>query len=293
MKVKSPGPGNYVVAVSGGVDSIALLHWLVNHNRGQHQLVVAHFDHGIRVDSVEDRRLVQETTASYGLPFKVKAGKLGPASEAKARQARYAFLNQVREQAKSQAIITAHHQDDVIETAIINMLRGTARKGLSALNSRAGILRPLLRTNKSDIESYAQKHRLKWREDSSNKNEKYLRNYLRAKIIPRLSANERGQLIDHVQTAQKLNHEIDTLLVKELNSHLSLINLQRKWFNNLPHDLAREVLATWLRQAGIRNFERQTLERLVIAAKVGGAGKAYPIINGRNLEVRKTDLALK
>ena len=150
-------PGKYVVAVSGGVDSVALLHLLLEANderrtmndedspssvlRPPFRFVVAHFDHGIRKDSAEDRKLVQAMAQKIrGLPFVYDEGRLGPrASEATARLARYTFLRRVLQASGARAIVTAHHQDDLLETAIINLLRGTGRKGLTALGSRSDI----------------------------------------------------------------------------------------------------------------------------------------------------------
>src|SRR6266540_5641084 len=149
MKV-SVKPGKYVVAVSGGVDSMVLLHML--HQGPGLQLIVAHFEHGIRPDSDSDRKLVEAAAKHYGLPFRFAHGNLGPqASEAAARQARYAFLRMVQKESGAQGVITAHHQDDLIETAIINLLRGTGRKGLSALASTDDLIRPLLAATKADI----------------------------------------------------------------------------------------------------------------------------------------------
>ncbi|QQS18837.1 hypothetical protein IPL68_02130 [Candidatus Saccharibacteria bacterium] len=89
---------------------------------------MAHFDHGIRPDSVEDRKLVQKLAKQYGLPFVYDRAELGAgASEAVAREARYAFLSRVKEAVGADAIITAHHEDDVLETIIINWLRGTKK----------------------------------------------------------------------------------------------------------------------------------------------------------------------
>src|SRR5689334_19288064 len=120
-------PGKYVLAVSGGVDSMVLLHAL--QGRPGVKLVVAHYDHGIRPDSHEDRHLVQVVAAQHGLPFEYEEDWLGwGTSEETAREARYNFLERTRQRHKSDAIITAHHQDDVLETAIINLLRGTGRK---------------------------------------------------------------------------------------------------------------------------------------------------------------------
>src|SRR5260221_102633 len=122
-------PGKYIVAVSGGVDSMALLDMLVV--LPGLELVVAHFERGIRADSDQDRQLVAATAARYGLPFVFMRGNLGAGvSEAAARTARYAFLGRVRGAHNAGAIITAHHQDDVIETALINLVRGTGSRGL-------------------------------------------------------------------------------------------------------------------------------------------------------------------
>src|SRR5665213_799396 len=132
-------PGKYVVAVSGGVDSISLLH-ILQAQPGV-RLIVAHFDHGIREDSVEDRRLVQNVAREYRLPFVYDAGNLGvDTSEAAARQARYRFLRRVQQASGARAIVTAHHQDDLLETAILNLLRGTGRKGLTALSNRSDMI---------------------------------------------------------------------------------------------------------------------------------------------------------
>src|SRR5438445_4950610 len=121
MDVLIPKPGSYAVAVSGGVDSVVLLDILAK--RDDLELAVAHFDHGIREDSVEDRHFVEGLAKNYGLPFIYEEGSLGPkSSEAEAREARYKFLRQAQKKAGAKAIITAHHQDDLLETAILNML---------------------------------------------------------------------------------------------------------------------------------------------------------------------------
>ena len=176
-------PGKYVVAVSGGVDSMVLLDLLKD--QPHLKLIVAHYDHGIRPDSAKDRQLVQDVAAAYHLPMVFENGKLGStASEATARQARYEFLERTRQTHSARAILTAHHQDDVLETAIINLIRGTGRRGLTALSSQPLIIRPLLHVSKADIRAYAEKQQLKWHEDSTNQDEKYLRNYIRRNWLP-------------------------------------------------------------------------------------------------------------
>src|SRR5438270_2251525 len=118
MKVNVP-PGRYVLAVSGGVDSMVLLDLLAK--LPGLELVVAHFNHGIRPESVNDEELVANRAKRLNLPLELGYASLGQgASEATARQARYQFLEAVQKKYKAKAIITAHHQDDWIETAVIN-----------------------------------------------------------------------------------------------------------------------------------------------------------------------------
>ena len=283
-------PGRYIVAVSGGVDSVCLLHLL--QNQPDLDLVVAHYDHGIRKDSAKDRLFVQKLAESYGLPFEYEEGRLGKdASEATARRARYDFLRKVQKTHDADAIITAHHQDDVLETAILNMLRGTGRKGLTALKSNNDILRPLLKMPKSEILAYAKVHNLAWREDISNQDITYLRNYIRHKLLVRLSDEDRSKLEAIVTNLTMTNQELDELL-GVLISQAGSEQLDRQWFGQLSHAMAREVLAEWLRLNDIRDFDRQTVERLVVAAKTAAAGKTFPVQAGHNMEVGKEQLLL-
>ncbi len=282
-------PGKYVVAVSGGVDSMALLHMLVglaNSSESRYRFVVAHFDHGIREDSKNDRQNVEQVAREYGLPFVHHQGKLGPnASEARARQARYSFLHSVREAAGAQAVITAHHQDDLVETAILNLLRGTGRRGLSALHSNGKILRPLLHMTKNELYQYADTHQLVWGEDETNKDVRYLRNYIRHNIIPKLGPEKRQQLLEIIKRTHELNQDIEALLVNHLHVRLANEQLERHWFVQLPHNVSREVLASWLRRHKIRNLSSKLLERLVVAAKTFSPGQQADIDAGHRLKV--------
>ncbi|HEX5743899.1 MAG TPA: tRNA lysidine(34) synthetase TilS, partial [Candidatus Saccharimonadales bacterium] len=192
MEVTLP-KGKYVLAVSGGVDSVSLLHALKD--RPGVELAVAHYDHGIRPDSTKDRRFVQKLADAHGLRFIYEEGGLGPgASEAEAREARYGFLERARQQYRARAIVTAHHRDDVLETAVINLMRGSGRKGLTALASRQDMERPLLDVSKEEIIAYAKEHGLEWSDDPTNLDTDYLRNYVRHKVLPRFSRAERDRL---------------------------------------------------------------------------------------------------
>lgn len=284
-------PGRYVVAVSGGVDSVALLNVLVaKEGLG---LTVAHFDHGIRDDSSLDRKLVGSLADSLKLPFVYAEGKLGPgASEATARKARYEFLENVRHAAGAKVLITGHHQDDLLETAIINILRGTGRKGLAPMLSSSRANRPLLCVPKQQIVDYAKSRGLVWREDSTNADTSYLRNYVRHKILPRFSKDQRRQLLQYITHTNALNKEIDTQLTTYLSSRPSVNQINRESFIMLPHAVACEVLAAWLRDQGLRDFDSKLLEHLVIAAKIAPSGKYADVNNRLVMHISTDKLAL-
>lgn len=265
---------------------MALLHMLAQ--LPNMELVVAHFDHGIREDSGEDRQLVQQMADEYRLPFMYGEGRLGTvASESTAREARYAFLRKALAEHNARAIITAHHQDDVLETALVNLLRGTGRKGLSSLQSTGDILRPALHLRKQDLLSYASKHRLQWREDSTNTDDRYLRNYLRTHVVPKITAAHREQLLQAIAAAKDVNREIDTLLTP----YISSAELNRRQFVLLPHAVAAEVMAAWLRRYEA-SFDRRTIERLVVFAKTAVLGKLADIDKQHQLQAGKEHIIL-
>lgn len=277
-------PGKYVVAVSGGVDSVVLLDMLVAHSKTtvlpNLELIVANFDHGMREDSAEDAKFVCELAKTYGLPFETERVELGAdASEAQARDARYDFLKRVQQKHHAMAIITAHHQDDLLETSIINMLRGTGRRGLHSLKSHGELLRPLLHLKKVDIHEYAREHKLQWREDSTNQDTKFLRNKIRAEVVPKGGAEWRQKMLGHIEKASnvgvKLDKEIDALLSHALRG--GQIALSRSWFVKLPHAIAGEVIMALLRKLKVADIDQHLVERLTLQIKTARPGKKLDI----------------
>jgi tRNA(Ile)-lysidine synthase len=233
----------YVVAVSGGVDSVVLLDMLVNNALPisqppfpNPQLIVAHFDHGIRKESHKDAEFVEVLAKKYGLPFVGKREELGPnTSEEKARDQRYAFLRSVAEK-HSAKLVTAHHADDVIESIAINLSRGTGWRGLAVLDS--DVIRPLTNMNKAQIIDYAKKHGLEWREDSTNKTDMYLRNRIRRKVAD-LEEDKKRQLLSLWETQKSIKAEID-------NECLRLIgegpNYNRYFFSHMDDRIGSELI---------------------------------------------------
>ncbi len=281
--------GTYIVAVSGGVDSMALIDILSK--KPNLKLIVAHFDHGIRTDSVKDRELVESVVKDLGLDFEYGEGKLGSdTSEDTARQARYEFLKKIKTDHKADSIITAHHKDDLIETAIINLLRGTGRKGLSSLDSSKDLLRPLLSYDKSQIIEYAKENNLKWREDSTNQDTKYLRNYIRQNIIPKLSEKQIEELYDITLKAKSINQQLNLELISLINTQDNKERLDRRKFIMLPHDLSKEVMIEWLNLNGITNLNRKQIDNLVVCSKTYMPGKKADINVSHLLMIGQNEL---
>lgn len=300
-------PGSYVLAISGGVDSVSLLHALVQqmqspqtkesndrqHRVGDYIFTVAHFDHGIRSDSQQDRLLVAEMAKKYGLPFVYQNGNLGAgASEEIARNARYDFLRQVQKAAKANAIVTAHHQDDAIETAVFNMLRGTGRRGMSSLSDLPHIRRPLLHVRKSDIHAYAKEQGLVWYEDSTNADVTITRNYIRKILIPKIGKQGTIALLQAINHIKVLNKAIDDNLLVYLHVQPARQTLDRHMFVQLPHVVAKEVMASWLRSHNITTFDSKMLERLVAQCKTLAPGKQIDIDARHRILIGKESIVL-
>jgi tRNA(Ile)-lysidine synthase len=278
--------GRYVVAVSGGVDSVVLLDVLAK-DRGLN-LIVAHFNHGIRQDSDKDENLSKQIAQKYGLVFESTKGNLGKdVSEAKAREARYHFLKAVKHKYNADAIITAHHQDDLIETSMINILRGTNRRGLTALKTRNHIIRPLLLYPKSALITYAKEHKLIWHEDSTNKDKKYLRNQVRIDVVAKMTSQQRVKWLKILDSNEKRNKQIDDLLeiLLKRGLHKGRMIINRKWFATLPHSISKEIIAFLVHKVGVRDIDKKTIERLATQIKTLPAGKT---IQATGFEVKLT-----
>ena len=290
------------MAVSGGVDSMVLLDLLAKQAKSQKpkaksdlqpsalslELIVAHFDHGIRADSCLDAELVRKTAKEYSLKFETKKGRLSAnASENTARQSRYTFLESIRREHKARAIITAHHQDDLIETAFLNLLRGTKHRGLSSISTNQKVLRPLLPYSKREIINYAKKHNLTWHEDMTNEETKYLRNYLRIKILPKLTSIQRGQLVKNIDNVAKLTKSIDSEIATISQSLFDRRTINRQRFTMLPIEVANELMAVWLRREGLRQTDKKLVNRLVNFVKTGQPGLSSPVRGKLHLKLDK------
>lgn len=265
----------YVVAVSGGVDSVVLLDMLAKKYPPE-QLIVAHFDHGIRGKSSEDDALfVEKLSQKYRLKYEIGQGNLTKnASEDNARRARYEFLKRITANYDGQ-LITAHHQDDLIETIAINLMRGTGWRGLAVFGDDT-IVRPLTLMRKEDIYSYALKHGLEWVEDETNQSDRYLRNRLRRKLAQMLTARQREKVLG-LQKQQRL---LATMIDSEATAFVAGEQHSRYFFIMAPNEAAIELL----RRLTKAKLHRPQLERALLAIKTHRAGSVYQA--GARVELR-------
>jgi tRNA(Ile)-lysidine synthetase-like protein len=267
----------YLVAVSGGVDSVVLLDKLVR--EGGHELVVAHFDHGIRSDSAADARFVKQLALLYSLPFVVKREELGTsASEDEARRRRYTFLREQAERHNAR-IVTAHHADDVVETIAINILRGTGWRGLSVFDTE-GIERPQLGSTKEEIYKYALSHRLEWVEDSTNASDTYLRNRIRRTIFRMLTKEQKEKLLHLWKEQVRIKRQIDPLLLGYVQTNgiyerhdIIMADMQTAC------ELVRAAIVSMTKMSPTR----PQLERAVLAIRTARAGTSHNVGDGVKL----------
>jgi tRNA(Ile)-lysidine synthase len=178
-----------LVAVSGGCDSVTLLHLLrFAAHPGAPRVTAAHFDHAMRDDSAADALWVTGLCRAWEVPL-VSARSLVPLrSEDAARRERHAFLRSAAAAVGAGHIATAHHADDQAETVLFRILRGTGLEGLAGIapTTPTGLVRPLLGFWRAEIESYARRARLRWREDATNRLPHAARNRLRNVYLPAL-----------------------------------------------------------------------------------------------------------
>jgi tRNA(Ile)-lysidine synthase len=272
----SPPDGRYLAGVSGGRDSVALLHWLVS--LGYERLVVCHLNHRLRGRSSDaDARFVEKLAENFDADFELGttnvralAKKEKMSIETAAREARYAFFAETARRRNCRTIFVAHHADDLVETFLINLFRGAGGAGLSAMREMSTrriesvdltIVRPFLSVWRSEIDDYVDEHRLRFREDASNKNLTPLRNRIRHRIIPylekMLGRNIRPNIWRTAVIAADEEKWIEGELCDSTQPDLSVVKLR-----TLPIALQRRTLLKWLRAQNISDVGFDAIERV-------------------------------
>lgn len=250
-----------LVAVSGGVDSMTLLHLLVGLG---YKVSVAHMNFGLRGEaSDQDETLIRDVANLLQVPIftkhvatKAYAGDHGISIQMAARDLRYEWFLNLLEEHFFDCVATAHNADDNLETVLFNLTKGTGIRGVSGINHRQSYLvRPLLFARKSDIKAYAEANAIRWREDASNSDTKYIRNKIRHEVLPVLKEinpslisnfeNTRLRLLGTEQVLVRWAHEIRD---KYLHHSDDLDYITLEWMTNLESDAV--VLSELLRPYG-------------------------------------------
>ncbi len=240
-------PGVRVLcAVSGGADSMCLLHWLSR--RKDITLVAAHFNHQLRgEESDRDARFVRDWCAENHIPFHLGTGdvegraeQLGQGIEETARQMRYAFLSETAQAIGADAVATAHNADDNAETLLLNLIRGTGLKGLGGISPQRGnLIRPLLTTTREEVEAYLKRYHIPHVEDSSNQNEDFSRNKVRRQLVPLLQ-DLNPKAVEHINVAAAQAREVDDYLDRQAKVAFTGLGTGPGWVS-LPWEDLRQA----------------------------------------------------
>jgi tRNA(Ile)-lysidine synthase len=268
----------YLIGLSGGRDSVALLHTLTN--LGYRRLLVCHLDHQLRGRaSTADAKFVSDLAAKLNLESEIGrvdvaalARRTKQSIETAGRNARYDFFAGIARRRRCRTIFLGHHAGDLVETFLFNLFRGAGPAGLTGMRQVATrnvegvpltIVRPLLGATRDEIDAYLKSHRLKYRDDATNETLGPLRNRIRHRVIPyiekQLGRNVRGALwraatisADEAEWAETL---VDSPAVAK--SELFLKDLRKQ-----PRALQRRTIHLWLQTRGIVNLDFETIERV-------------------------------
>ena len=230
-----------LLAVSGGIDSMVMLHLF---RQAGFNVGVAHCNFQLRGDdSLADEALVAQVCAALGVPFYHKRFDTGAYAVATrlsiqmaARQLRYDFFDSLLKNHGYAYLATAHHLNDVLETTLLNLVKGTGMEGLQGVPVKNGhIIRPLLFATKEMLTAYAVLHRLQWREDVSNASEDYQRNFIRHQVIPRLKELNPGLENTYRSTNERITasvqfarHYIDGVAAEAITTSGGSISIRKK-----------------------------------------------------------------
>jgi tRNA(Ile)-lysidine synthase len=222
-----------LVAVSGGPDSMALLHVLARLGPRLGFQIVAHgVDHGLRPEARAELDLVAEFSAQEGVSFSRSLVSVAPGGnlQARARAARYAALREAAARQGATLIATAHHADDRAETVLLRLLRGTSVRGLAVLPPRSGdLIRPFVRARKVDVTAHVVRHRVPAAEDPSNDDPRFLRVRVRRLLVP-LLVELSPQIVDNLNA---LADDAGELLPSVLDEAGELVTLNRAQLREL------------------------------------------------------------
>jgi tRNA(Ile)-lysidine synthase len=308
------GRGHTVlVAVSGGADSMVLLHvlWQLCGPLAL-RLCVAHLNHQMRPEAMQDAHFVETAACHLGLrcisgtgdvPAYQRQHKLSP--EEAARQVRYAFLQATATQLGADRIAVGHTADDQAETLLFRLLRGSGLRGLGGIPPvRGAIVRPLIRVSRADILTYAQTHQLQFRADPSNAQRRYTRNRIRLDLLPALGAHYNPRLLPTLcRTAQLLADDEAALqatarqhflVARQPASEPGALSVRVATLACLPLALQRRVVREALTEVsgGLQGMTSRHIAAILALLRSGTGSKRLGLPRGVVVERRYAELLI-
>ena len=273
----------YLVAVSGGRDSVVLLHALVE--AGFKKLIVCHLNHGLRGRAAAaDARFVAALAKRLGLECEGEksevarmAAEAGESLETTARKARYAFFARVARKRRCRSVFLAHHADDQVETVLFNLFRGSGRAGLAGMSPnsvrevegiRLRLLRPMLGVWRTEVDAYIKAHALKFREDESNREVAFTRNRIRHELLPVVERvfgrDVRGAVWRTAVLLRAEEEWLASLVGGEMEAQPHVSELRK-----MPLAQQRRCILAWLRKSGVPDAGFDPVETVRSLLEIG------------------------
>jgi tRNA(Ile)-lysidine synthetase-like protein len=285
------------VAYSGGLDSCALLSALAQlRTRERFVLRAVHVDHRIQPQSAQWARAACTRARALRVPCRIvelsiERGR-GESLEAAAREARYRAL--AAELAPDELLLTAHHQEDQLETVLLALLRGSGVRGLAAMSAvmpwaHTLLLRPLLSVTRAQLEHYARAHAIHWSEDPSNADQRFDRNYLRRSVLPLIrqrwpaAAATVSRSARHLAEARAL---LEQLARAELKDARDGVAVRVSVLRRLPLPQRRNAVRYWIAERGLPAPDRRRLHE-ICGPLLAARADAHPKVSWRGAELRR------
>ncbi|MFN2475160.1 MAG: tRNA lysidine(34) synthetase TilS [Chthoniobacterales bacterium] len=301
--------GRYLIGVSGGRDSVALLHWL--RDCGYRRLIVCHLDHHLRGRSSKaDARFVSRLADAAGLSFELGethvrqlAREQKQSVEAAGRTARYSFFASVARRRRCRTIFLGHHADDLVETFLMNLFRGAGLRGQRGMQfvsdrvidkTQLRIVRPLLGVSRAEIDAYAKAHELAFRNDATNADIALLRNRVRHRVLPMLSSEFGRDIQATVRRAALVAADEDALLDALVPVQLEgAAKLPVETLVLMPVALQRRAIVHWLQRTGVANANFQMIESVRSLLEVENGPAKVNLTCGRHARRRAGELFIE
>lgn len=313
IQKKLISPGNMVAAaVSGGADSMALLHILKRLSKEmQFSLYCLHLEHGIRgLESKRDAEFVSAQCSLWAIPCFVmhtdvpeRAKEKKETIEEAARKERYAYFEKMSKAMRIDKVALAHHMDDQAETALFNLIRGTGIKGLTAMDyeREPNIIRPFLNVGKNEIEEYVRQENIPFVHDATNDDTRYMRNRIRKILFPAIKKINPGftsvlmRLMDILREDEAALQQLSELAYKKcVQLENQCLRLNCEIFNQQPKAVKRRIIRIAINENFIlKDIEYKHVDDICRLAELRETGKSLDIKNHLIARIEYGDLVIE